>query len=126
MTKKDFILALCEAIGKPVSLYSSHDGYTSLKLKDGRRFVDVYCDRCKSTDTCSLKLKFRRGTIGIPELEKAKRFVQDLKWYPRVDIYESKPNSPWSRNSTVLRIRTYFYWPWNRPDDKPCKHYRSW
>lgn len=111
MTKKDFILALCKAIGKPAIQYSSHDGYTCLKLKNGQ-FVDVYCDKCKSTETCSLKLKFRPGTIGQTELKKAKRFVQDLKWNSRVDIYESRPDSPWSRDTTVLRIRTCYYWPW--------------
>lgn len=125
MSKKDFILALCQAIGKPVSLYSSHDGYTCLKLTDGQ-FVDVYCDRCKSTETCSLKLKFHLDTIGTPELKKAKRFVQDLKWNPRVDIYNSTSNCPWSRDSSVLRIRTCLYWPWQWPGDEFCKHYQGW
>lgn len=111
MTKKDFILALCKAIGKPVRVYMSDGGYTVVLLKDGS-VVDVYCDRCKSTETRSLKLKFHPGTVGQTELKKAQRFVQDLKWNPRVDIYESKPNSPWSRNRTVLRIRTQYYWPW--------------
>lgn len=125
MTKKDFILALCKAIGKPVRMYTSRGGYTTVFLKDGST-VDVYCDRCKSTDTCSLKLKFCPESIGISELKKAKQFVDDLKWYPRVDIYESKPTTPWSCSTTVLRIRTCLYWPWEWPGYEFCKHYQSW